>query len=74
MNRNIVYTRKLDDIEELPIADGLKQTLIISGFTIQTILKTQLDIVATKLGVDLYIAKIIYLAAKGKNDHEYSHS
>ena len=52
------------NIRELPIADGLKELLIDYGFTRQRILRIQSIDLASILGIDNYVAKIIYTAAK----------
>jgi hypothetical protein len=52
------------NIRELPIADGLKELLIDYGFTRQRILRIQSTDLASILGIDNYVAKIIYNAAK----------
>jgi hypothetical protein len=54
------------NIRELPIADGLKELLIDYGFTRQRILRIQSTDLASILGIDDYVAKIIYNAAKRK--------
>ena len=57
---------KYSDVKELEIADGLKELLIDYGFTRRRILKLQLSDLASILGIDDYIAKIICNAAKRK--------
>ena len=57
---------KFSDVLELEIADGLKQLLIDYGFTRRRILKLQSGDLASILGIDDYIAKIICNAAKRK--------
>ena len=57
---------KYSDILELEIADGLKELLMDYGFTRRRILKIQSSDLASMLGIDDYIAKIIYNAAKRK--------
>ena len=57
----------MSDIQELPVADGLKKILIDYGFTRQKILGTQPDNLAAILGIEIYVAKIICDAAKRKN-------
>ena len=54
------------DILDLEIADGLKELLIDYGFTRRRILKIQSSDLASMLGIDDYIAKIISNAAKRK--------
>jgi hypothetical protein len=55
------------DIMELGIADGLKELLIEYGFTCQKILRIQSSQLASILGVEDYIGKIIYNAAKAES-------
>ena len=50
---------KYSDIPELEIADGLKELLMDYGFTRRRILKIQSSDLASMLGIDDYIAKII---------------
>ena len=57
---------KYSDVKELEIADGLKELLIDYGFTRRRILKLQSSDLASILGIDDYIAKIICNAAKRK--------
>ena len=57
---------KCSDILELEIADGLKELLMDYGFTRRRILKIQSSDLASMLGIDDYIAKIICNAAKRK--------
>ena len=53
-----------NDIAELQIADALKELLIEYGFTRQKILRLQATQLAAILGIEGYIGKIIYNAAK----------
>ena len=52
------------DIMELEIADGLKDLLMDYGFTCEKILRIQSSQLASILGVEDYIGKIIYNPAK----------
>ena len=52
------------DIHTLEIADGLKDALVHSDFTIESILKHGPSEIASILGIDPYIAGIIFNAAK----------
>jgi hypothetical protein len=58
------FSSQYSDILELPIADGLKELLTDYGFTRRRILSLQSCDLASILGIDDYIAKIIYNAAK----------
>lgn len=60
-------TELYNDISELQIADGLKELLIEYGFTREKILRLQATQLAAILGVEDYIGKIIYNAAKAKS-------
>jgi hypothetical protein len=55
------------DIMELEIADGLKELLNDYGFTCEKILGIQSSQLASILGVEDYIGKIIYNAAKSRS-------
>ena len=52
------------DIHTLEIADGLKDALIHSDFTIESILKREPSEIASIMGIDPYVAAIIFNAAK----------
>ena len=53
------------DIQLLELADGIKDTLINSGFlTIRSILSSTTADISNKLGVDPYIAQIVFQEAK----------
>ena len=51
-------------IQLLEIAPGLKDSLSKAGFTIDTILSAGPTEVASALGIESYVAKIIFDAAK----------
>jgi hypothetical protein len=48
-----------DLINQLDIADGLKRLLIISDFTIESLLNTSASDFAKILGIDEYVAKLL---------------
>jgi hypothetical protein len=48
----------------LNIADGLKDVLIHAGFTIESIIMLGPEEIASTIGIDLYVAKIVFNAAK----------
>lgn len=53
------------DIQLLELAPGIKDALIRSGFlTIKSVLNNTTAGIADKVGVDLYIAQIIFQEAK----------
>ncbi|MDQ3869606.1 MAG: hypothetical protein M3250_08620 [Thermoproteota archaeon] len=51
-------------IQMMEIAPGLKEMLSDAGFTIETILKSGPSEIAVLLGIDLYVAQIIFDSAK----------
>jgi hypothetical protein len=50
-------------INQIDIADGLKDSLIEHGFDLETLLDTKLENTAEILCIDLYVAKLIHIAA-----------
>jgi hypothetical protein len=60
-------TTRDTDILELEIADCLKGLLIDYGFTQQRILRLQPTKLASILGIEDYVARIIYNAVKRKS-------
>ena len=53
------------DIQLLELASGIKDSLINAGFlTIESILNSSIADLSNKVGVDLYIAKIILQEAR----------
>ena len=52
------------DIQRLEIANGLKNALTHLDFTIDSILEGGPGKIASTMGIDLYVAKIIFDAAK----------
>ena len=48
----------------MEIASGLKESLLRAGFTVDSILSEGPDAVSTVLGIEPYVAKIIYDEAK----------
>ena len=58
------YEVDKNDIIELPIADGLKEALLNSGFTCNQILAYTTDELASILEIDQYVANLIREAAK----------
>jgi hypothetical protein len=51
-------------IQLLEIASGLKESLLKAGFTVDSIISEGPDAVSTVLGIEPYVAKIIYGEAK----------
>jgi hypothetical protein len=53
------------DVQLLELAPGIKYALIKSGYlTVKSILNNTTEGIASKVGVDLYIAQIIFQEAK----------
>jgi hypothetical protein len=48
-----------DLINRMEIADGLKELLISSGFTVKSLLNTSASDFAKILGIDEYVAKLL---------------
>lgn len=59
INLDMEYT-----IQELDIPDGLKELLTKSGFTFDSIISSDVDHLASSLGIERDVAKIILEAAK----------
>ena len=53
-----------DTINELDIADGLKELLISKSFNLKLLLNTPVSGLAKMLGIDNYVASIIHHAAR----------
>ena len=53
-----------DSINQLDVADGLKELLISKSFTLKLLLETPVSELAKMLGIDNYIASIIHNAAR----------
>jgi len=61
-----------DTINQLDIADGLKELLISKSFTLRLLLDTPVSGLAKILCIDNYVASIIYDAVKKVVRHEQS--
>jgi hypothetical protein len=69
VHRGFVVQSLLDseqklDVNDLPIADGIKEMLIIRGYTRDKILNTKISSLAENLQIDYYVALLIYNSAK----------
>jgi hypothetical protein len=53
-----------DEVQELDIAEGLKQLLVNAGFTIDLILDLGYREISEKLHLDLYVGRLIVSAAQ----------
>jgi hypothetical protein len=51
-------------IQLLETASGLKESLLKAGFTVDSIISEGPDAVSTALGIEQYVAKIIYDEAR----------
>jgi len=51
-------------IQVLEIASGLKELLLSAGFTVDSIVSEGPDAISRELGIEPYVAKIIYDEAK----------
>jgi hypothetical protein len=51
-------------IQLLEIASGLKELLLSAGFTVESIISEGPDAILRELGIEPYVAKIIYDEAK----------
>ena len=60
----LTYKRRFDDIEDMSIADGLKVILMEYGFTSERLIRLSPSDLASILGIDEYVARIIHNAAK----------
>jgi hypothetical protein len=63
-NKNVVVYSMDLIIQRLEIAPGLKKSLIEAGLSIRSILNAGPSEVASILGIESYVAKIIFDAAK----------
>jgi hypothetical protein len=63
-NKNVVVCIMDPSIQLLEIAPGLKDSLIEAGLSIQSILNAGPSEIASLLGIESYVAKIIFDAAK----------
>ena len=61
----------ISDINQIEIADGLKDSLIKHGLDLEALLNTTPERTAEILGIDLYVAKLIHIAAMKECRLEY---
>ncbi|MGB7953070.1 MAG: hypothetical protein WCF23_03745 [Candidatus Nitrosopolaris sp.] len=67
INRTYVFGYESDmetGIQLLEIASGLRKSLLKAGFTVDSISSEGPDTVSTALGIEPYLAKIIYTRPK----------
>ena len=51
-------------IQHLEIASGLKESLLKAGLTVESITSKGPDAISTALGIEQYVARIVYDEAK----------
>ena len=64
MVKSLLGSEKKPDVYDLAIADGIKEMLVMHGFTRDKILNTIVSNLAETLHIDYYVALIIYNSAK----------
>ena len=64
MRRYVYSTTVNDRVQELDIAEGLKQLLTDAGFTIDSILDLGYREISEKLHIESYVGKLIVDAAQ----------
>jgi hypothetical protein len=62
--RRYVYSTVNDRIQELDIAEGLKQLLRDAGLTIELIVRLDYQDISEMLNIDPYVGKLIFEAAQ----------
>ena len=62
--QSLLDSEEKPDVYDLPVADGIKEMLIIRGYTREKILNTKVSSFAEKLQIDYYVALLIYNSAK----------
>lgn len=64
MVQSLLGSEKKPDVYDLAVADGIKEMLVMHGFTRDKILNTMVSNLAETLHIDYYVALIIYNSAK----------
>ena len=65
INRIYVHTSDMEPgIQHLEIAPGLKESLLKAGLTVGSITSKGPDAISAPLGIEAYVAKIVYDEAK----------
>lgn len=64
MVQSLLDSEKKPDVYDLAVADGIKEMLVMHGFTRDKILNTMVSNLAETLHIDYYVALIIYNSAK----------
>ena len=62
--KSLLGSEKKPDVYDLAVADGIKQMLVMHGFTRDKILNTMVSNLAETLHIVYYVALIIYNSAK----------
>jgi hypothetical protein len=62
--RRYVYSTFNDRVQELDIAEALKQLIIDAGLTIELIVRLDYQDISEMLNIDPYVGKLIFEAAK----------
>jgi hypothetical protein len=62
--QSLLDSKQKPDVYDLPIAEGLKEMLVMRGYTRDKILNTKVSSLAENLQIDYYVALLIYNSAK----------
>ncbi|HJR85795.1 MAG TPA: hypothetical protein VJ772_10575 [Nitrososphaeraceae archaeon] len=64
MVQSLLDSKQKPDVYDLPIAEGIKEMLVMRGYTRDKILNTKVSSLAENLQIDYYVALLIYNSAK----------
>ncbi|HEX7274193.1 MAG TPA: hypothetical protein VF248_01120 [Nitrososphaeraceae archaeon] len=64
MVQSLLDSKQKPDVYDLPIAEGIKEMLVMRGYTRDKILNTKISSLAENLQIDYYVALLIYNSAK----------
>lgn len=62
--QSLLSSEEKPDIYDLRVADGIKEMLMMRGFTRDKILNSKVSTLAETLQIDYYVALLIYNSAK----------
>jgi hypothetical protein len=62
--QSLLDSKQKPDVYDLPIAEGLKEMLVMRGYTRDKILNIKVSSLAENLQIDYYVALLIYNSAK----------
>ena len=62
--QSLLSSEEKPDVYDLQVADGIKEMLIMRGYTREKILNTMVSSLAENLQIDYYVALLIYNSAK----------